>query len=242
MQQQLRRLRFYRGPVDGIPSPEFDNAISEFKASVGFVKRPYFTGATLLKMDVLPALFDKHPAPWMNELARYLGMHETRDNKSLLSWLKSDGKTLGDPAKLPWCGDAVETALKLTLGAEGFEKNSTTALTLNPYWALNWLTFGRTLSSVSQAYYGAIAVFQRTGGGHVGFVAGRDPMKNRLLIRGGNQSDTISDSWMDIDGAAVKLKGLRWPVSASGRPWNEDNLVDPPVLDSKNGRVETNLT
>lgn len=242
MQLVLKQKRFFTGAVDGTPSPAFDNAISEFKASVGFVKRPYFTGATLLKLDVIPGLFERHPAPWMNEMSRYLGMHEVRNNRDLLAWLKSDGKTLGDPAKLPWCGDAVETAIKLTLGTDMFDKNGDSNLTANPYWALNWLKFGYETLYTPRPFYGAVAVFERSGGGHVGFVAGFDRTRMRLLIRGGNQSDTVSDSWMDINGRTVKLRGLRWPVLASGRPWGEDNRVLAPILDSKNNKVETNLT
>lgn len=241
MQSRLSHLRFYRGAVDGNPSPAFDNAISEFKASVGFVKRPYFTGETLKKMDVDPSLFSLHPAPWMNEISRYLGMHEVRDRSALMAWLKSDGKTLGDPSKLPWCGDAVETTMKAVLGHAGWIGNSDTKLRENPYWALYWLGFGASVS-VEEALWGSVAVFERNGGGHVGYVAGYDKGRQRLLIRGGNQSDTVSDSWMDINGKSVRLRGLRWPMTAAGIPLLNSISVPVPRLDSKNNRVETNLT
>lgn len=242
MQTVLYHQRFYRGPVDGTPSPEFDAAISKFKASVGFVERPFFTEVTLKKMDITPDLFSLHPAPWMNEMARYLGMHEKRNWLDLSTWLKSDGKTLGDPSKLPWCGDAVETAIKLTLGRDLFVKNSNPALVENPYWALNWLVFGTKEEVFPRPLYGAVAVFERKGGGHVGFVAGYDHGRQRLLIRGGNQSDTVSDAWMDINGSSARLRGLRWPVTENSLPWKEAHRVYAPLLDSKNNRVETVLT
>ena len=55
------------------------------------------------------------PPPWHEELLRRKGLHEVRDRSRLMAWLRSDGWTLGDPAKLPWCGDAIETCIALTL-------------------------------------------------------------------------------------------------------------------------------
>jgi len=49
--------------------------------------------------------------PWMVEAKKVMGLHENRDRAVLAKWLKSDGKTLGDPSKLPWCGDFVDTAI-----------------------------------------------------------------------------------------------------------------------------------
>lgn len=136
--------------------------------------------------------------PWYAEATRRLGLHEKRNKIELAAWLKSDGETLGDPTVLPWCGDFVQTAIALTLPNE--------PLPVNPYLARNWLKFGVPLSYPA---LGAIAVFWRgskTGtSGHVGFVRAR--RAGALLIRGGNQSDSVSDAWLADD----RLLGLRWP-------------------------------
>ena len=105
--------------------------------------------------------------PWMIEAKKVMGLHETRDHAALAKWLKSDGKTLGDPSKLPWCGDCVDTAIELALPDEPRPGK----LGENPYWALNWLLFGKACNPA----YGAVVAFERPGGGHVGFVSGPFP-------------------------------------------------------------------
>jgi peptidoglycan hydrolase-like protein with peptidoglycan-binding domain len=87
--------------------------------------------------------------PWMEEAKRRLGFKECEDSAALRARLKSDGASVGDPAKLPWCGDFVETAIALTLPHE--------PLPSNPYLARNWLTFGRLVASAP----GAVLVFWR---------------------------------------------------------------------------------
>jgi len=99
------------------------------------------------------------------------------------------------------CGDFVETAIGLTLPDE--------PLPANPYLARNWLRFGRPLDTPA---VGAIAVFWRGAksgtSGHVGFVRAVRP-DGALLIRGGNQSDAVTDAWLASD----RLLGLRWPTT-----------------------------
>lgn len=138
--------------------------------------------------------------PWMAEAKRLLGRHESRDNGWLKSWLKSDGKTLGDPAKLPWCGDFVETCIRLALPGEPFPG----ALGQNPYWARNWLGLGVATSLT----YGAILVFERgPSSGHVGFAVGQDD--SNLFVLGGNQSNAVTVARLE----KRRLLGARWPSS-----------------------------
>ena len=33
-----------------------------------------------------------------------------------MDWLKRDDRSLGDPGKNPWCGDLVETSIRMGLG------------------------------------------------------------------------------------------------------------------------------
>jgi|688.fasta_scaffold223874_3 uncharacterized protein (TIGR02594 family) len=142
--------------------------------------------------------------PWMIEAKKVMGLHEDRDRAVLAKWLKSDGKTLGDPSKLPWCGDFVDTAIELALPDEPRPGK----LGENPYWALNWLLFGKACNPA----YGAVVAFERPGGGHVGFLVGQD--EKRFYVLGGNQGDTVSVTPIDRG----RARGYRWPTTYKGRP------------------------
>lgn len=135
--------------------------------------------------------------PWIEEAKKVIGLHEIRDNGRLKSWLLSDGKTLGDPKALPWCGDYTETAVKRTLPQEPFRGD----LGKNPYWARNWLLFGVNTNPV----YGAIVVFERGTGGHVGFLMGED--QTDFYVLGGNQSNMVNISRI----SKSRCLGTRWP-------------------------------
>lgn len=140
---------------------------------------------------------------WVKELKTILGKHESKDNSFLKKWLKRDDKTLGDPSKNPWCGDAVETALKLHLTKEDWPDS----LRKNPYWARNWAVFGVNAPHIP---YGAIVVFERKGGGgHVGFVVGISADGKFLYVLGGNQSDSVTIAPISID----RMIASRWPMS-----------------------------
>lgn len=145
-------------------------------------------------MDLL-----KSPIPWVREFAHVFGWHETRDHAKLSKWLRSDGKTLGDPSQLPWCGDAVDTALALALPNEPRPGD----LGKNPYWALNWLWLGKEC----RPCYGAIVAFKRPSGGHVGVLMGQT--KAHYQVLGGNQGDSISLVLIDKE----RCKGIRWPAT-----------------------------
>ena len=132
--------------------------------------------------------------------------------------MKSDGKTLGDPTKLPWCGDAVDTAISIALPNEP----RTGDLKKNPYWALNWLYFGDKIEPV----YGAIVVFKRPEGGHVGFLVGQN--KTHYEVLGGNQGDRVSKVFIDKS----RCVGIRWPRTYS--------KATTPVPYSKLGSVSSN--
>lgn len=141
--------------------------------------------------------------PWVNAMLTVFGLHEVRDKARLAAWLKSDGKTLGDPTVLPWCGDAVETAMKLALPGEPFPG----AVGENPYFARNWQTFGQACGLV----YGAVGVFSRgPQSGHVGFLVGQDA--DEVFVLGGNQGDSVSV----VAIAKSRLLATRWPATFTG--------------------------
>lgn len=55
---------------------------------------------------------------------------------------------------------------------------------------------------------GCIVVFERQGGGHVGFVVGKDSAGN-LMVLGGNQGDAVNIRPF----AMSRVSGYRWPDS-----------------------------
>lgn len=143
------------------------------------------------------AVPDERMPPWMAELHRKMGLHEVRDNAVLARWLRRWGRFLGDPARLPWCGDAVESAIAKTLRDE--------PLPSNPFWAQAWNTFG---IDAGVPLIGSIGVIRWSkSAGHVGFVAGVSGSQIHLL--GGNQSNAINIRAFP----AGKFLGFRWPVT-----------------------------
>lgn len=200
IQTALNERGFNAGPIDGQPGRMTIAAVKAFQEAESLdIQFPGTVGPkTLAAFFGGPAASIKNDAvipPWVAELRRRIGLHEVRDNKKLREWLKSDGDTLGDPAQLPWCGDAMETAIYLTLPNEpGID---------NPYWALNWTKFGVPIDIVA---LGAMAPFKRDGGGHIGTVAGHD--KTHYHILGGNQTNQLSIVKIE----KKRLSGkLRWP-------------------------------
>lgn len=138
--------------------------------------------------------------PWIVEGKKVFGLHETRNKAELTAWLKSDGRRLGDTEKLPWCGDYAETAIKLGLPNELLLGD----LGKNQYWARNWLTLGTNLQTPT---YGAMLIFKRGSGGHVGFAVGEDDTCYYVL--GGNQSNMVCISRIEKS----RLLGARWPAT-----------------------------
>lgn len=181
IQSALKSLGYNPGPIDGVFGPRTEAALRQFLAQAG-------------KPVVVDAVTD---LPWMVEAKRLLGRHETRDKGWLSRWLRSDGRTLGDPEKLP-C-DFVETCIRLALPGEPL----TGPLGENPYWARNWLRLGSEITPT----YGAVVVFSRGSGGHVGFAVGQD--EKCLFVLGGNQSNSVIVTPVP----KANLLGARWPAT-----------------------------
>lgn len=228
VQTRLKQLGFDPGNLDGLPGPKTDRAIIAFKKSKGLAARAYLGPITLQALFGTPAAGNEAVPtfPWMNEINKHMGLHESRDFAKLFAWLKSDGRTLGDPRKLPWCGDAVDTAIRLGLPNEPF----TGRVKVNPYLARNWLDFGVPCHLA----YGAVGAFWRGDpngtSGHVGFIVGRNVQNTAVRVRGGNQGNTVSDAWLTMD----RLLGTRWPKTYAGPP------AYLPVLDSKGQPMSRN--
>ena len=142
--------------------------------------------------------------PWITEAKSALGRNEARDRSWLMDWLKRDGRSLGGPGKNPWCGDFVETCIRMALPDEPLLG----ALGANPYWARNWLLFGQAVQPIT----GAVLIFERGAGGHVGFAVGQD--ETHFFVLGGNQSDAVTIARI----AKSRLLGARWPATYPPRP------------------------
>jgi uncharacterized protein (TIGR02594 family) len=210
LQAQLAALGFDPGPSDGIAGLRTKDALQTFfdRAKLAFhvditaegniaLTGPMITGVPA-NMTATPSAVDK--LPWMAIARDKLGLHETRDNAVLRRFLSSDGHNLGNPEKLPWCGDFAETCMKLALPSEHF----TGKLAQNPYYARNWLAFGTPCLAV----YGSIVVFERgPHSGHVGFAVGQDG--EAIYTLGGNQSDGVTIARI----AKSRVLGHRWPLT-----------------------------
>jgi uncharacterized protein (TIGR02594 family) len=186
IQQILKDMNHDPGPIDGLWGSRTKAALESL---IQWEGKPVTVTSNSSDDDL----------PWMIEGKKVFGFHEVRNNSELRKWLRSDGATLGDPKALPWCGDFTETAIKNSLPTEPF----TGRMLENPYWARNWLEFGRA----SPAIYGCIGVFSRGTGGHVGFLVGEDATD--YYVFGGNQSDSVNIVRID----KKRLLGTRWPLT-----------------------------
>ena len=199
-QKTLKALGIDPGPIDGIMGRKTAAAVRTFQRR----RKMKVTG--VLDAATLKALLGKAapmstPLPWIDEARRVMGLHEIRNKTQLMAWLRSDGATLGDPAKHPWCGDFVQTAIALSLPDE--------PIPANPYASINWRKFGR--ETVPQ--FGAVLVFWRGSPdgwqGHVGFYLAEDD--THFLVLGGNQSNAVTEA--RIAKARLRPNGVRWPVT-----------------------------
>ena len=100
---------------------------------------------------------------------------------------------------VPWCGLFVADCMAVA----GFKPPRGFVGVRAKAWASWGINAGRPL-------LGAIAVFGREGGGHVGFVAGVYP-NGDLSILGGNQGDAVNERRFPRD----RLIALRWPAGVA---------------------------
>ncbi len=132
---------------------------------------------------------------WIRKAETYIGQREIKGVThnplivQMWKWIKRGGIKNDE---VPWCAAFVGACLEqVGIVSTRFES------------AKSYLAWGYELA-VPQ--YGCIVIFGRDGGGHVGFVVGRDK-RGRLMVLGGNQGDQVSIAPFDPS----RVLGFRWP-------------------------------
>lgn len=133
---------------------------------------------------------------WLAEARKYDGLREVpgpRHNSTILGWLRKL-KAWWSEDETPWCGTFVAHCLQ----------ESGLPIIKNWFRAKEWALYGSNLRSTHVAP-GAILVFARQGGGHVGFYVGEDTTYYYVL--GGNQSNMVNTMKL----AKARCIAIRWP-------------------------------
>lgn len=134
--------------------------------------------------------------PWLNRARSDIGLRELPGAPTapkLSEWLQRLGAWWRDD-ETPWCGVAVAAWMQ----AAGIKPPAAW------YRARAWLDWGVPLSS---PVVGAVVVFERSAGGHVGIVVGTD-QRGRVMVLGGNQGNAVSIAPFDSE----RVLGYRWPA------------------------------
>lgn len=154
---------------------------------------------------------------WLIEARRHIGVKEVpgkANSPTIQKWLLGL-KAWWSGDDVPWCGVFVAHCIK----------SADIALPKHWYRAKDWLNWGVVLNKPLE---GCVVVFDRQGGGHVGFVVGVDKAGN-LMVLGGNQRDAVNILPFGLD----RNPQYRWPALT---PLPKTKL---PLLAS-NGAVSTN--
>jgi len=137
---------------------------------------------------------------WLRHARSLLGTREIvgrTHNNALIAFLNTARKWNGVIWKndeMPWCGGFVAACLV----AVGVEPVKIAAR------AKSWAAWGSRLRPERLAP-GAVLVFDRAGGGHVGFYVGED--ESAFHVLGGNQGNAVTVTRI----AKSRLTASRWP-------------------------------
>lgn len=229
---RLRAAGAYAGVMDGVHGREVHAALERFQRGHGLKITGMADADTVAALRVVKPsgnkalkIYDKAPSQpiepvWMREARRLMGQKEIpgpKSNPVIMGWAKRFGGWIANyftNDDIPWCGLFIGHVIAITLPKE--------PLPANPLGALEWRKFGK----LTHACVGAILVFSRTGGGHVGIYVGED--QTHFHVLGGNQSNTVNMT--RIAKSRLVSNGIRWPktgetpiggkvmLSASGVP------------------------
>ncbi len=141
---------------------------------------------------------------WMQNARAKIGLQEIRDNTTIVSWAKHIGGFIGNyftnAHTIPWCG---------LFAAECMAEAGCRTPGDKALGALNWAAWGQGMTKPG---IGAVLVFKRPGGGHVGFYAGEDADAYHVL--GGNESDQVEIARE----LKTRLVAIRWPYESNPQP------------------------
>lgn len=173
---------------------------------------------TIARAATRPPVARSREPGWLNAARAKLGTREaagSANNPTILGWAKRLGtKVLGviyNADSVPWCGVFVGACLD-----EAQIASPTFAVR-----AKSWATWGVNLRAERLAP-GAILVFERPGGGHVGFYVGEDAAAYHVL--GGNQGDSVTIARLEKERCIAR----RWP---EGKP-----VIGKPVVLASGGK------
>lgn len=134
---------------------------------------------------------------WLVEARKWIGTKEvkgTSHNPVILQFWRDAALSIRDD-ETPWCS-AFACACLERVGVQSPRNASSKSFAS---WGM----------SLEKPALGAIVVFSRAGGGHVGFVVGVEG--DRLMVLGGNQSDQVKISAFKMNSPSMKVLGFRWP-------------------------------
>lgn len=158
------------------------------------------------------------PEPrWLTIARGHIGVREIpgpRHSPTIMGWLRRLGSWIKDD-ETAWCGTFVAAVMQEA------------GLPVPKYHmrARAWADWGANLRE-SVVAPGAVLVFAREGGGHVGFYVGEDPAAYHVL--GGNQGNAVSI----VRISKARCIAIRWP---RGEP-----VLGRPVLLAASGETSKN--
>lgn len=140
-----------------------------------------------------------HGPAWLQTAFNHLGVREVpgpKHSQTIMGWVRRLGRKLGFAVtsdEIPWCG---------TFMAEVMDSCGIPIPPI-PVRASAWASWGIRLAEPA---FGAVLVFSRSGGGHVGLYVGEDDTAYHVL--GGNQGNAVSITRIDKN----RLTAIRWPL------------------------------
>lgn len=135
---------------------------------------------------------------WLSIARAFRGLHEIAGPQSeaiIVQWAKdieAPGYTDDDQA---WCAlfmNRIMKASQLPMAGEGYDLLR----------AKTFISWGTVLTAPT---LGAVLVFSRPEGAHVGLYLGE--RADAFRVFGGNQGNAVSETWID----KARLSAMRWP-------------------------------
>ncbi len=135
--------------------------------------------------------------PWMLEAKKHIGIDENKDGPVITQWVKnlklSWFTAIFKPNTVAWCAVYVTHCFQV----------SNISIPKNWMRAKDWCNWG---IKIAKPMDGCVVVFEREGGGHVGFVVG-ETVDGFLSVLGGNQKNKVSIAKFNKD----RVVGYYWP-------------------------------